>query len=295
MRSQPTKAIVATSATAALLLLGGCSASGLSFREGGGRTQGSYLAAMYADVDASSFGSQRRAPFTAPANLAVAQVGEISPPAAMLAKLREHSAQFRRVEAIPAVGDDQPNWGPRGEAESSSRRQVNALRNMAASTGADYLLLVGGTVDRTDNATPFSVLNLTIIGAFVVPSHQTRALMKASGALIDVRTGQVVSISSAEIEDGQVAPYASNEGQMARLLNRMRDRVTVALADAVAVDCVKVGEATPMSDAPSRAVYTAPHLAPEFAPGASSNLKPDFTRSSAASSPPSGKRTFQGR
>lgn len=225
----------AIAAVTAACLLTGCASSGLSYREGGARTQGAYLNALYTDVNAASV--EPASPFRAPASIAVAQIGEVSPPLVMISRLREQKSLFARVEAIPATGGAQQSWD-RSSGDSAARSEIDSLRSMAASLGMDYLLLVGGSVDQTQNGTPLSALNLTIIGAFIIPSHQTHALMKASGALIDVRSGRIVCISNAELHDDHLTPLISSEGDSARLLERMRDRVTVALADAVAVDCV---------------------------------------------------------
>lgn len=262
---------------ASVLFAAGCERSGLSYREYRGQTQGAYLNQLLATQNAASLANEP-ASFRSPASLAVAQVGEVAPPLAMMSKLLEHGSLFRRVEAIPAVSGDA--WR-RDVHDSAAQSEINSLRAMAGSLGMDYLLLVGGTVDEIHNATPLSMLNLTIVGAFIVPSHRTTATMKASGALIDVRTGRIVSISNAQAKDEQVRPLASAEGDMDRRLETMREEVAVALADAVAVDCQKIGAAVMPS-----------------------NLSPvqDFSSTeSPASTPtpqrfvPLSKRSFQGR
>jgi hypothetical protein len=230
--------VKAAATLAVAMLAAGCASSGLSHREFGRNTQASYLNAMYA-TGASTQPAARR-PFSGPAALAVAQVGETSPPQPMLDALRKESALFRRVESIPAIGGEPGYVAYRNglvEREDAARRQVEALRNLAAAAGADYLLLVGGTVDRTTGSTALSVFNLTIVGLFIVPSERTQALMKASGAVIDARTGQVVTLASTELRRDILTPYASSDADVLRLLGRMRDEVTRELAVRVIDAC----------------------------------------------------------
>lgn len=182
-----------------------------------------------------------RRPFAAPAVLAVAQVGETAPPDAMLEKLRGERGLFRRVASIPAVGGDEQRYhvyrNGYAEQQDVARQQVDALRALAAATDADYLLLVGGTVDQSTGSTPLSVLNLTIVGMFLVPSEHTTAVMKASGAVIDVKTGQVVTLESAELKRNTLATYAGSDADVVRLLDRMRNEITRDLAGRVIDAC----------------------------------------------------------
>lgn len=233
------KWVIAAAATAALV---GCNSGGLSLRERGTNTQANYLAAMYATDTASTQPAERRA-FAGPAVLAVAQIGEVAPPGPMLERLRAEPLLFARVESVPAVGGDayyrpayRMNNAPLTAADAV-RTQVDVLRGLARSTGADYLLLVGGTVDSSRGATPLSVLNLTIVGIFIVPSERLQAEMRASGALIDVRTGQLVTLASSELKRSALVPAASANGDGLRLLGRMRDDATRELADKVVVAC----------------------------------------------------------
>lgn len=230
MRSFGYRLLILSLATASV----GCS-SGISRREGSGHTQSLYLSELLDGSDIKSAGSER-APLRAPATLAVAQIGEVAPPQTMMTRLREKGTLFSRVEAIPAL-DSRSYYDHRNRGRDDS---IDTLRAMAGSLGLEYLLLVGGTVDELHSATPLSVLNLTIVGAFVVPSHRTVATMKASGALIEVRTGRLVSISVVEAKAEQLRPLASAEGDMDRKLDAMRDQLTVSLADAVAVDSQNV-------------------------------------------------------
>lgn len=214
----------------------GCASSGLSYREAQTGGQSRYLNTLYADANVAAVKPQ---PFRRPAGLAVAQIGEVAPPQVMLDQLREQPRLFRHVEAIPAVQDDRIYYAYDNKTQpppDPTRRHINAMRGMAATMGMDYLLLVGGTVDQSSENTELSVLNLTIVGAFLLPGEQTQALVKASGAVIDVRTGQVVSISTAEVSGEVSTPSLAGGNKRIALLKKLRDDVTADLAKNVARD-----------------------------------------------------------
>ena len=235
-------AAVAATATA-LATAAGCESGGLSMRESGANTQSNYLASMYGgDALARMAATQpdARRGFAGPAVLAVAQVGETSAPLPMLDALRKQPSLFARVESVPALGNAGPyrqQYGGVDASDEAIRRQIDALRGLSSAVGADYLLLMGGTCDTSSGSTPLSVFNLTIVGMFIVPSERAQATMKASGALIDVRTGQLVALRSAELTRERLLPYASAESDGVRLLGRMRGEVSADLAARIVEAC----------------------------------------------------------
>jgi hypothetical protein len=226
----------------------GCASTGLSSREVPGQSQSTYIRALYdaplptghAGADSHATAPAAPRPFQGPAKLAVAQVGEVAPPEPLLKGLRGHPQQFSRVEPVPALpeGYEYSRGGPvRPTATDHARRHIDTLCDIAISMNMDYLLLVGGTIDHDTNATPLSILNLTIIGAFVIPSDQTRAHVKATGALIDLKTRQVVSISSAEVKGDHLTPAVSTNAERVPLFKRLGDKAAAQLAEQVAADC----------------------------------------------------------
>ena len=223
----------------------GCASTGLSAREVPGQSQSTYIRALYDAPSPTGQGNATAAakpprPFQGPAKLAVAQVGEVAPPEALLMGLRGHPQQFSRVEAVPAVPEahEYSRGGTvRPTDADHARRHIDTLCDIATSMNMDYLLLVGGTIDHETNATPLSILNLTIVGAFIVPSDQTRAHLKATAAMIDLQTRQVVSISSAEIKGGHLTPAVSTDGEGVHLFKRLGDQAATELAQRVLEDC----------------------------------------------------------
>jgi hypothetical protein len=267
------RSILTSAAAIAVAAVAGCESAGLSPREVPGRSQSAYLYALYADMPAE----QRNAPLPPmrlPASVAVVQVGEAAPPAALMATLRGDAGVFGRVETLPGVlhegGDHYYEAGQRRgpDVTEQNRAQVSGLRSLAADLGMDYLLLVGGTVDYGTSGTPLSVMDLTIVGAFVVPSRETRASAKANGALIDVRTGRVLVNSSAEADRDTLVPSISVEGAEMRLLTKLRDEVLVELGKRVLAD-TRIRAASAMNAAAVTAAATAPgagQATPQAAP-----------------------------
>ena len=126
--------------------------------------------------------------------IAVGQLGEVAPPLSMLESLRKQRDIYASVQPIPAVIDvaapplpNQP--GELGSARHQAKEHGERMRRYAAGIGADYLFLCGGTVDRATTDTAYTMANLTIVGAFVMPSQRIQANARASGSLIDVKSG----------------------------------------------------------------------------------------------------------
>lgn len=222
------------------IAVAGCESAGLSPREVPGRSQSAYLYALYAEMSPEDRNAPLP-PLRLPARVGVVQVGEAAPPAPLLDALRKDAGVFARVETLPGVlheGADYHHHHNRGAPDltEQNRAQVAGLRSLAADLGMDYLLLVGGTVDYGTSGTPLSLADLTIVGAFIVPSRETRATARANGALIDVATGRVLVNSSAEAERGSLVPSISVDGEQAKLLTKLRDDVLTELGKRVLED-----------------------------------------------------------
>ena len=94
-----------------IVLLFGALAAGCSF----GHSRNERPAQNYPTFIMSLYDNPTPAPRSgapvAPMRVAVAQVGELAPPQAMLEHLRQNPAMFQRVEGIPAVFDDYSQTG----------------------------------------------------------------------------------------------------------------------------------------------------------------------------------------
>ena len=175
---------------------------------------------------------QRSTPPTMPMRVAVAQVGELVPPQAMLDHLRQNKAMFQRVEGIPAVFDDYSQAGALPTTPKQiTRDRVARLQRMTQDLGLDYLFIYGDTVSDYTRENPLQLLDLTIVGAFVVPSREVRAFGKAAGALIDARTGSVLFIASADTEQTKMATCSNQEGESLKAVQNARESLNLRLAD----------------------------------------------------------------
>jgi hypothetical protein len=235
------RSIVASAAAAAALslaALAGCESAGLSPREVPGRTQSAYLYSLYAEMPPEARNAPQPPP-RLPASVAVVQVGEAAPPAPLLEAMRGDPGVFGRVESLPGIAYEGEPWDRnrrRADGLVDARGHLTALRSLAADMGLDYLLLVGGTVDYGTTATELSLLDLSIVGAFVIPSHETNATARANGALVDVRTGRVAVNSAAEASSKSTVSLVKVEGEQMKLLTALRDEVVAKLGKRVIED-----------------------------------------------------------
>ncbi|HEV8377638.1 MAG TPA: hypothetical protein VGP99_02225 [Tepidisphaeraceae bacterium] len=232
-----------------LLAISGCS-TGLSPRETRTQNYPAFILSLYENPRTAA----PAPPPTAPMRIAVAQIGEIAPPQAMLGQLRQHPELFSRVEGIPGVFEDVQVNGNSAALITSERQQVRErmtrLQRLAQDVGMDYLFIYGGSVDHYVRENPLQLLDLTIVGAFVVPSREVRAAGKAAGALIDNRTGAVVLMTSADTEKTALASCTTEDGKQKKVLEDTRESLNLRLADQLAARCKEVAltKATPLGN-----------------------------------------------
>ena len=235
-------------------VLAGCTSSGLSPRETDRQNYSSLVYSLYelpaTPADAADAPLAAPPKLARPARVAVAQVGEVAPPQALLAKLRGRPDLFSRVESIS--GTTAP-IGPGGEfpqqaaysspapgSQEQVRLDVSRMRRMARDMGMDCLLVIGGTMDYATHGNGLAILDLTIVGAFVVPSKEITAKATAAGALVDVESGRVVLTASADAGKGGLASTATQEGGELNVLRQARDEVVDKLADSVVAQCQRL-------------------------------------------------------
>ena len=208
--------------TAAACLVG-CASSGMSPREGPGRDVSAYLQATQASavaVPAAGNAPAQRLPIVRPADLAVAQIGEVTPPDAMLAALADRPELFADVQGISGIA---PPHDYRRPGSSQVGDHLDAMLATARDIGADYLVVYGGTIDQTQRGGPLSFFDLTIVGAFVVPSRKVEAEAKAMAMVLDARTGRPVATATATAEDTLYTPTVGSEGRGVEQMADLRD------------------------------------------------------------------------
>lgn len=99
------------------------------------------------------------------------------------------------------------------------RSAVDTIRIGAARQHLDAVLVYEVAGGRRDNATPLSVLDLTIVGNFLVPSRALQGRATAAAMLIDVRNGYPYASTSAQAEEDGVW---TNSGSTDRSMELMR-------------------------------------------------------------------------
>jgi hypothetical protein len=222
-----------------LIAISGCTEH-LSPRESRTQNYSAFVLSLYETPQPNAQPST----LTAPLKLAVAQVGEIAPPQLLLDNLRKHGELFSRVEGIPGVFEEAQasrNYGALTPAERQEvRDRVNRLRRLTQDLGMDYLFIYGGSIDHYTRENSLQVLDLTIVGAFVVPSREVRAFGKAAGALIDAQSGAVVFVTSADTEKSGLASASTQDGKQLKVLENTRESLHLRLADQFAARCKEV-------------------------------------------------------
>jgi hypothetical protein len=257
----------AAAAVLPLAALAGCESSGLSPREDSGRDFSSYLYSLDTPINAPA--DARPGRLVLPARLAVAQIGEVAPPTRFLDSLRGHPDLFSRVDPISGVPGlqydrDRSNReryergrydhdrhftnckdgdSPPSSVEDLARQEMGRMQRVAREMGMDHLLLIGGTMDQVTKENGLAILDLTIVGAFVVPSKQVDAEAKASGALIDLETGRVVLFASADASRARLASTATQGAGEIDVMRDARDQVLNKLAGQVIQQCEDRGKA----------------------------------------------------
>ena len=193
-------------------------------------------------------------PPTVPMKVAIAQVGEIAPPQLMLDHLRQRGELFARVEGIPGLFEELYCNNNQGTLNASERQQVrdrvSRLQRLTQDLGMDYLFIYGGSIDHYVRENPLQVFDWTIVGAYVVPSREVRAIGKAAGALIDARSGAVVFITSADTEKTGLASASTKDGKEMKVLEDTRESLHLRLADQLSARCKEVAltRAIPLGD-----------------------------------------------
>jgi hypothetical protein len=99
--------------------------------------------------------------------------------------------------------------------ETPVRRLVADIRLGAARQHCDTVFLCATTANVQRSVNPLTLLDLTLVGMLVVPSHEVNATAQASGLLLDVRTGYPYAQLSGVAKSGTVTT-AQSQGDATR-------------------------------------------------------------------------------
>jgi rhombotail lipoprotein len=213
----------------------GCQHTGLSANETPTQNYATYIMSLYDSPNAAPAPAR---PLSLPARIAIAQVGEIAPPAKMLQTLRSDLA-LSRVEPVPGLFAESGLYydRPRENPQEQIHLQVQRMQRFSKDLGMDYLFIFGGSIDYGTHSNPLSLLDLTIIGAYIVPGKNVKATGRAAGALIDLSTGHVVFVTSVESEKERLTSTASSDGQEQLILASMREEMIDNLGKKMLAEC----------------------------------------------------------
>jgi hypothetical protein len=90
---------------------------------------------------------------------------------------------------------------------------LKELRAAAAKYGADALLVLKGTAATEDRHNPLAVLNVTVVGGFILPGSHRDALFVMEGVLVDVNNGFLYATAEAEGQGTTLGPTFVLEGK----------------------------------------------------------------------------------
>lgn len=151
-----------------------------------------------------------------PFHLIVAQAGAISPDSALLTELRKYPKLFRRVSVIPA------SPGLRHFSREVPQKDPNRLLDLARSIGGDLLFLVGGKVETTSTRTAVSVLDLSVVGKYLVPSNRIKGKASVMGAVISLSDNRLLTTLDISTERSTISSSVSRSTRTDELIEKMR-------------------------------------------------------------------------
>lgn len=204
-----------------LPLLGGCSFAGTGPLRDSGQD---YARSVYTLYDQPKPGAPPAAvTLRFPMDVAVAEVGQVTPLPLAMEQLRSNPQLVRRAEGIPAL-DESDAFGPATthRARDAQLSMIYRLGQMARGMGLDYLLLFGVTAESRSTQTELSGLDMTIVGGFVVPSWELTAQSRASAVLVDLRSNSVVLTAGAASSDSRMSPSITTSPHLAQLEDKVR-------------------------------------------------------------------------
>ncbi|HSA30263.1 MAG TPA: hypothetical protein P5160_00515 [Candidatus Omnitrophota bacterium] len=207
----------------------GCYTTGLSSKELGIYNYSNIVYGLYSEKEKIEKPAARVFDPQEPMKLGVAQVGEDVPHLAMLEALKKETGMFSQVLGLP-LGGLQGNgnvYYAQNQNEIDVSGRIIQLCNMAEDMGLDYVLLYGGTAELASQPTAWSILDITIVGAYLVPSRKIQLDISSVGVLVDVKDRRpIILVNANQQARSRVAAIQSPEyygsGQDVFLLDQKR-------------------------------------------------------------------------
>ena len=221
--------------TLCVLSLSGCYETFLSSREYHSPKYSTYIYQLYEqNTEASPNKRPQLQQVQLPIRIGVAQIGEYTPSKVMLDELQKNPRLFSHIESLPTEVDRERNTYYQPEQKETpkqdSTKDIAKMIGLAQDLGVDYIFLYGGTVDISAKSNLWSVFDITIVGAYILPGYDYKAAGRASGALIDVRTQKVIFMVSAEDSLTASRATAMTSGYEDTVLDKVKTRLTKLIA-----------------------------------------------------------------
>ncbi len=215
-------------AAGAVCLLTGCESTGLSPRERSGVSYPAYVMSMA--TAQTNTPAHRPVP---PIRLAVAQVGEAAPPAALLEKLEQRTDAITCITGLPLPGEQGAiyNSSQAKGPDDEYGRCMKSVCQLARSAGADYVFICGGNLDSWRKNNQLSVLDVTLIGGVLFPGGEVNVEGRGAGVLVDVATGSPVIFASAEVNHSSATPDFLADGKQTGMSVDARNELVGKLGD----------------------------------------------------------------
>jgi rhombotail lipoprotein len=96
-----------------------------------------------------------------------------------------------------------PSCGYRSESNCF----LNQSRAAGARLGADAMLFIGDSTVTDSYINPLSILNLTIVGMWIVPAHHRDSYSVYEAALFDIDNGYLYAVAEGQGEQKSLLPY----------------------------------------------------------------------------------------
>lgn len=217
-------------AVAAICLLAGCESTGLSPRETSMVSYPNYILSLESNPATNSAAATPQKIVT-PIRLAVAQIGEDAPPVALLDKLAAQKTLVASVGGLPLSDGGSPYYVRPGRQGPDYASQVKAICGLAQAAGADYVLVIGGNLDSWEQHNSLSVLDITVVGGFIVPGGKIHVEGRGAGTLISTSTCKPVLFVSADAHTSALSPDFLVDGKTTAMDARTRDELAAKLGE----------------------------------------------------------------
>ena len=222
------QSILTVTGVGAVCLLTGCETTGLSPRERSGVSYPAYVMSLAT--------AQTKVPShrpVLPIRLAVAQVGEAAPPAALLEKLGRRADTIAAIAGLPLPGERGAVYDTSLAKASDDEygRRMRSVCQLARFAGADYVFIFGGNLDSWRKGNQLSILDATLIGGVLLPGGEVNVEGRGAGVLVEVATGSPVLFVSADVSHSSSSPDFLADGKQTGMSVVARNELVIKLGD----------------------------------------------------------------